>query len=509
MLCTLVISASIVAYFLFSIYKTISDSDSAIPLSFITDAMRLVLDEQRAKHVLECEIAVGEALEGTPKRDYKKVHSSMEEAVKEMAAAAGEDAPLTCFIISMQAGMESSFEKWSTVEKLEKHLLKTWPKTKPFAAMIETSRDLLVQALEKQEKYDAALQIRKENVELAEKTDKDSDHNNLIRQLNWLASFYSNFQEYDKAFDASNRSLELVKKQPHEKNYNEKLQSYLWTQADFKRLGHSFRDARSLYVQAISIDNKDPRIYSERGYMSRNDLHDFAGAIADFSQAIELTKAALADKKPTTQVYQSDLCYYYVRRSVTYTETKEYEKAIEDGTAAVAIASKYDSLPLMRRGDAYSKSGNLEKALLDFSTALKICYDHDKVAIHFLKGKALQRAGQLKKALPDYDYCIENASREPRCYSSRAEVLSQLGQPEKALTDYNNAEKCLDNFTPKHTLDQTIKSIPEWKERMAVTIYTGRAKVYDELKQSKLASADRQKAKQYEQIIADTLQQSK
>lgn len=64
-----------------------------------------------------------------------------------------------------------------------------------------------------------------------------------------------------------------------------------------------------------------------------------------------------------------------------------------------------------------------------------------------------------------------------------------------ALADFAQAEKCLTQYAPKHRLVNVMIYIPELKERMAQSLYEQRAKVYDAIKEKKLAAADRAKAK--------------
>jgi tetratricopeptide (TPR) repeat protein len=150
--------------------------------------------------------------------------------------------------------------------------------------------------------------------------------------------------------------------------------------------------------------------------------------------------------------------------------------------------------------------GKLEPALVDFKIALTrrfLIYhkDSELASIYLLRGEAYMRAGRFSDALSDYNCCALMASGDPRSYIGRAEAYEQLGEHKKALADYERAQKCLEQYDPKHRPIKTMDNMPEWKERMAQSLYEGRARVYDALKEKKLADADRVSAKSQVVII--------
>jgi tetratricopeptide (TPR) repeat protein len=144
--------------------------------------------------------------------------------------------------------------------------------------------------------------------------------------------------------------------------------------------------------------------------------------------------------------------------------------------------------------------GKLEPALVDFKIALTrrfLIYNADSelASIYLLRGAAYMRAERINDALADYNNCVLKASGDPRSYISRAEAYERLGEYKQALADYERAQKCIEQYAPKHRPTKTMDNMPEWKERMAQSLYEGRARVYDALKEKKLADADRVSAK--------------
>jgi len=510
---TLVVLISVGAFFLHSAYQGIADSDSAVPPEIFSDGIAAFFDEQKVRHLTRCQLFISEAMRAASKRKYDDVHSSFESAVDEMSAAVGKDSPLTCFILTMQVSEEKVYEKWPEVERLERRILKSLPKTKPYKRMLADNRNILVEALEQEGKYEECLQWLKEAVATAEKEDVSPDKRDLKQSLNALSNFYRMFQVYDKAFETAEIILAMDQKQPPTVDYYlNRVDWLLSDEADIKRRAHDFPSALRLYNKAIAIAPEYTSYYSERGIMQKADLHNFAAAVDDYTKAIDLGNANMSEQKDNGRSARTSTAFYYFRRGLAYLELKDYDLAMTDLDTAIENGHNY-FFYYARKADIESKMGKIDKALLDFGKAFAAIRKREtmhgyksknageEASIYMLRGDAFYRASRYDEALADYEQCLLKAPSDVRSFCNRAAVFEQLGQHKKALDDYARAEQCLAQYAPKHCLKGTIENMPEWKERLAVEVYVGRAKVYDSLKQKKLADADRAKVKQLEKIM--------
>lgn len=490
----LTVVACVIGALAATLYSKVSESDSSIPLMAITDAMAVASDEKKLSHLLRAELAIIDAIQAGEKNNYTKMHSSFETAVDEMSDAVGENSALTCSIISLQSIEEGGFGKWSIVEALERRIIKSLPPVKQCKQLLVSSKMRLKYAFENQGKYDEALQAHNEELAYAEKHDRSAYKVEVQDALQSLSRFYERFQVYDKAFDTTDRLLVLVKGLPPGEKATSRIPFILLEEAELKEKAHKFTEAIALYAETISLDPTMSMLYSQRGYMYKHDLHEYPSAIADYSKAIELCQEQEKKSKESTRTSSNPINFLLLRRAVAYGENKEYEKALSDLSISLSnypnYAAAYD-----RRAEVCSKMGSLERALTDFDKSIKSSRGYVDASTYMLRGDAYRRAGHFKEALADYETCLVKAPNDPRSFTNRAAMFEQFGQHQKALADYATAEKCLTQFAPKHLLVDTIDNMPEWKERMAVTLYDGRAKVYDSLKQKKLADADRAKAK--------------
>jgi tetratricopeptide (TPR) repeat protein len=444
-------------------------------------------------------------MEAVSSHDYTKMHTSMESAEAELAVVVGDKAPAVSLVRSMHAQLEGSFGKWSVAESLERRVLKDLPQTKPYRSILLISRQALCKALENQDKYDEALQLRLEILEQAKKDDPNNQRGRVTRALRDLSQFYEDFQQYDQAFSVTEQGELLEQKKWQDRGITMISSHELVREAVLKASGYRFADAIALLDKVMAASPKHAWFYSERGLIYKRDYRNYPAAISDYTKAIELEEAqhpevsGKGDDK-VEGVGRGNTYFYYFRRAVAYAENNELAKALKDADMSLHLYDQ-NSLCYSRRGEIYSKMGKLELALADFSQATKFLKQEypanptEEASIYLLRGDAYRRAGKYKEALADYDRCVQKASGDPRGYIGQAAMYEQLSDHKKALADFAQAEKCLTQFAPKHRLINVMVNIPELKERMAQSLYEQRAKVYDSMRDKKLAEADRAKAK--------------
>jgi len=115
---------------------------------------------------------------------------------------------------------------------------------------------------------------------------------------------------------------------------------------------------------------------------------DTNGAIEDYTRAIELD--------PTNALA-------YVRRGMAYDANGEYEKEIDDYTAALALKGverNAQGAVLAMRGDVHLRLGNPKDAIADFDRALVL--DPELFQAHFGRAVVRLTAGEFAKAEADY-----------------------------------------------------------------------------------------------------------
>ena len=156
-------------------------------------------------------------------------------------------------------------------------------------------------------------------------------------------------------------------------------------------------------------------------------LKDFVNAIADYSKALDLRKAAHL---------------YYVRGDA-YNEIGEYEKALADYTQAAEIRP-YAIAFLLAQGRLLGKMGRFDeaRAVMDKATRKQ----PERYAIYI--ERAVISASQtldasyeadLKTALKYLDDEIFFRPQDPSVYADQARVHEMMGEQEKALESFAKA----------------------------------------------------------------------
>ena len=86
-------------------------------------------------------------------------------------------------------------------------------------------------------------------------------------------------------------------------------------------------------------------------------------------------------------------------------EIKNYERAIEDFTAAIALKPKRLAMAYSNRGNVYYMKGDEKAAIENYTRAVD--EDSDYAAAFTARGLLHEKAGNLKKARADFDAALE------------------------------------------------------------------------------------------------------
>jgi tetratricopeptide (TPR) repeat protein len=114
----------------------------------------------------------------------------------------------------------------------------------------------------------------------------------------------------------------------------------------------------------------------------------------------------------------------YELRGLARTELKEYAKAIEDFTQALALRPHAQSAPLLRkRGWLYLLAVAPRLALGDFDEAIQL--EPSEGDAYAGRGSARVRLGQLREAVADAEQALAAGPATPRLYYAGARIYAQ------------------------------------------------------------------------------------
>jgi tetratricopeptide (TPR) repeat protein len=195
--------------------------------------------------------------------------------------------------------------------------------------------------------------------------------------------------------------------------------------------------------------------YFEAGEKKRQHA-DWAGAVDDFTRAIELNAhldpAKWQNKKRTSEqafdnsqsasseiaVSDSFTAYAYTNRGVARFYLGDFDAAIADFERALRIKPKLAEA-FSGRGAARNAKGDREGALLDFERALKI--NKKLVEVYNNRGHVLLQQKDLVAAIEDFNRAIELRSTLVSAYEGRGASFMKQARFDLAVKDFNAALK--------------------------------------------------------------------
>jgi tetratricopeptide (TPR) repeat protein len=95
----------------------------------------------------------------------------------------------------------------------------------------------------------------------------------------------------------------------------------------------------------------------------------------------------------------------HINRGQQLYELQQYDRAIEDFTAAIALKPKRLAMAFSNRGNAYYMTGDAKAAIENYTRAVDV--DSDYAAAFTARGLLHEKSGNLKKARADYDAALE------------------------------------------------------------------------------------------------------
>lgn len=186
--------------------------------------------------------------------------------------------------------------------------------------------------------------------------------------------------------------------------------------------------AMSDYNQSLKINANFVESYVKRANLKLK-LGDLQGAIADYTEALRLNP-----KEPEA----------HLKRATAYKLNGDFARATEDCSWTLNV-DKDNLEALEERADCKMRANNLDGAIADYKALFK--KNKSRVAhLNYELGKALMAKGNKAEAREYFDEAIDfhsknlrNSKKNEADYLKRGLTYLELGQRDKAITDFENA----------------------------------------------------------------------
>jgi len=190
----------------------------------------------------------------------------------------------------------------------------------------------------------------------------------------------------------------------------------------------------------------------------------------------------------------------YSNRGVIWWKQKEYEKAVADFSAAIAINPGYRDA-WYNRGVVYEETGRYEEAAADYSQAVALDPEHIKA--WYNRGVVHFHLGKYAEAVNDYSRAIAIDPGYADAWNNRGVAYFRLHENEKALEGFSTALKLRPDYADAWSnrgaamfelgryadavadYSQAIVLRPDYKEA-----FVNRAIAYGNMEKWELAAAD-------------------
>lgn len=171
------------------------------------------------------------------------------------------------------------------------------------------------------------------------------------------------------------------------------------------------------------IDDEDAAAFFNRG-VTRYDLGDQAGAIADFTQVIRL--------------YPQDAVAYN-NRGLAHYDLGNLAQALADLNQAIQC-QPYQIVPYCNQGKIQMEQGNWTAALNSFDAVIEM--KPDSPIAWFYRGRIYQQQGHFSSAIADLSRAIDQAPDQAFLYCYRSAIYQHVGRIGDAIADLEQAVAC-------------------------------------------------------------------
>jgi tetratricopeptide (TPR) repeat protein len=196
------------------------------------------------------------------------------------------------------------------------------------------------------------------------------------------------------------------------------------------------------FTQALQLEPKDADAYYNRGYAELV-LGRYDRAIADYSQALTIN--------PNYVNALGNRCYAYYL-------TKKYEEAVTDCTKAINLNGNFADF-FVYRGNAKDELGKHPEAIEDYTRALSLQGTRGQDRILYNRALAYNRAGQQELALRDYNESLKINTNFAEAYHNRGLTYYKLGDREKAIADLQQASRLASSQGKQATAAKSLEAV--------------------------------------------------
>ena len=197
---------------------------------------------------------------------------------------------------------------------------------------------------------------------------------------------------------------------------------------------------RSGHAKPLLQDN--PSISAETyfiwGYV-KHELGDYNGAIADYTQAIQL---------------KSDSAGFYALRGLAKQQLEQYLSAIADYDKAIRLKPDYAEA-YSNRGLSKYHSGQPFAAIVDYDKAIEIKPNYTEAYSN--RGLAKGNMGQHYAAISDCDKAIQLNPNYAEAYLIRGLEKTTLGQLQAAISDCDTAIRLKSDYAEAYNARAFVK----------------------------------------------------
>ncbi len=226
----------------------------------------------------------------------------------------------------------------------------------------------------------------------------------------------------------------------------------LKTATPFPELQLKLKTSDTGVIQRLIDRFDDPTIADEdlisywNRAVTRHDLGDKVGAIADYSHILSLNPV-----DPITYNY----------RGLSHYDLGEFDQAIADFTESIRLNPR-QAAAYCNRGFIRSEQGDQWDAISNYTLAIQTC--PDEPIAYFYRGLTQQKLENHADAIDDYSEAVRLAPDSPAAYYYRGLAWQKLGNLVEAIADFELAAQFFWTRGSKTNAQKALKNIAKLQQ---------------------------------------------
>ena len=184
-----------------------------------------------------------------------------------------------------------------------------------------------------------------------------------------------------------------------------------------------WKDGETMWTHVLKSYERSSLAWGNRARWKRENKGDFEGAIADYKQAIEMTKS-----KPDGTYFNS--------LGKTYFDSNRPNEALTYYNRAIEVEDDNPEF-YANRGAAYGSLNRLDLALPDLSKAIELDSDHDNSYLN--RSLVYTGTGQHELAIKDHENYLRLKPNSPDIWYENGMALMRVGRYQESLQSLTKA----------------------------------------------------------------------